>query len=336
LAGIPRLLEIGRLENPKVGETYEPGQAFLHKTFSFRGVILFPWTTTVYDTKISINDQQSQPGFGQEQKEPSLQQSDLSSKDSSPTTATSLQTYYQVLVDHRDANALKSVYQDEIAARKDDPFSALFSALKGFAYVAHEDVLPYTPTEMVAVEHEHFGRFLSSTPGKGTNFAEKPALLSWRTKFQEALRMSEVRRETCEKIRLTVMPFFLGYSVSTSSTKRRTYCWTYTVRLENLARDTIVVKDEEWTILDSEMKKPMVVEKPLTKSQSLRLTPQSPAFQCQSRIQLPTRSGFIWGRLTLEREDGTTFYCRIPTLNLQSPKSNAGLGAPVISDLPER
>lgn len=82
--------------------------------------------------------------------------------------------------------------QEEISARKDDPFSVLIQALKGFssfyfyflasiqiyiflgfAYVAHDEILPYTPTEMVAIEHEHFSRFLTNTPGKSKRFSLK-------------------------------------------------------------------------------------------------------------------------------------------------------------------
>lgn len=48
-----RLAEVGKLETPKLQGQYEAGQLILHRVFSYRGVILFPWLARVYDRDIS-------------------------------------------------------------------------------------------------------------------------------------------------------------------------------------------------------------------------------------------------------------------------------------------
>lgn len=40
---------MGKLAIPKIHEKYETGQFFLHRVFGYRGVILFPWRSKIYD-----------------------------------------------------------------------------------------------------------------------------------------------------------------------------------------------------------------------------------------------------------------------------------------------
>lgn len=47
------MAEVGKLETPKLQGQYEAGQLILHRVFSYRGVILFPWLARVYDRDIS-------------------------------------------------------------------------------------------------------------------------------------------------------------------------------------------------------------------------------------------------------------------------------------------
>jgi hypothetical protein len=59
LAGNRSLVEVGKLEIPKIQGKYDAGQLFLHRVFGYRGVILFPWVNIVsklnFDIIISLN-----------------------------------------------------------------------------------------------------------------------------------------------------------------------------------------------------------------------------------------------------------------------------------------
>lgn len=43
------MAEVGKLILPNEKEEYKAGQFFLHKIFSYRGVILFPWNAELYE-----------------------------------------------------------------------------------------------------------------------------------------------------------------------------------------------------------------------------------------------------------------------------------------------
>lgn len=51
------------------------------------------------------------------------------------------------------------------------------------------------------------------------------------------------------------------------------------------------------------------------------LTKSQPAFQYSSHVSLQAPSGHMWGTFKMEREDGTSFDCRIPPFTLDSKQN---------------
>jgi polymerase delta-interacting protein 2 len=76
-------------------------------------------------------------------------------------------------------------------------------------YISHEDVLPYLSTEKNPINHELFDKFLMLDPEKGV-FESRETLRAWQDRNHPWLELSDVHRETTERIRVTVIPFYMG------------------------------------------------------------------------------------------------------------------------------
>lgn len=81
----------------------------------------------------------------------------------------------------------------------------------GLDYVAHEDVLPYTTNEKTALQHELFDKFLAYNPNQDPCFVAQETLRAWQKKNHPWLELSDVHKETTENVRVTVIPFYMGY-----------------------------------------------------------------------------------------------------------------------------
>lgn len=96
------MAEVGKLEAPKTAGKYDTGQLILHKVFGYRGVILFPWLARVYDRDAS-NKKETPEATG--------------AGDASGDTLSNVgkevkgrtHTFYQVLIDTRDAPYIVSI-----------------------------------------------------------------------------------------------------------------------------------------------------------------------------------------------------------------------------------
>ena len=78
-------------------------------------------------------------------------------------------------------------------------------------YVAHEDILPYTTSETNPLQHELFDKFLSYQEDKDPPYAAQETLKAWQEKNHPWLELSDVHKETTENIRVTVIPFYMGF-----------------------------------------------------------------------------------------------------------------------------
>lgn len=96
-----RLAEVGKLEAPKTAGKYDTGQLILHKVFGYRGVILFPWLARVYD-RDAINKRESPDSTP-------LENSGDSLSNTSKEVKGRTHTFYQVLIDTRDAPYIVSI-----------------------------------------------------------------------------------------------------------------------------------------------------------------------------------------------------------------------------------
>ena len=139
------------------------------------------------------------------------------------------------------------------------------------------------------------------------------------------MELSDVQKETTENVRVTVIPFYMGFREATASSgpnsgsggMNNVYWWRYSIRLENLGNAPVQLRERNWRIfslsgtLESVRGRGVVGQEPV-------LSPEQPAFQYSSHVSLQAPSGHMWGTFKMERQDGHTFECRIPPFALES------------------
>ncbi|KAH8265549.1 hypothetical protein KR038_010241, partial [Drosophila bunnanda] len=351
-----RLAEVGRLVEAR-DDRYETGQLFLHRIFGYRGVILFPWTARVYDrdlhnpSKVNATAATPTPSQQQRTKEASLRSQpastppEASSADGSASTAYltnapivtttrnvdaatqadpkevkgKVQTFYQVLIDTRDCPHIRAQTEAVTFLGNQDSNRSLY-AIPGLDYVSHEDIMPYSSSEKNPLQHELFDKFLTHAPDADPPFVGQDTLKAWQEKNHPWLDMSDVHKETTENVRITVIPFYMGCRETPASS---VYWWRYCIRLENLGKASVQLRERHWRIfslsgtLETVRGRGVVGQEPI-------LSPRLPAFQYSSHVSLQAPSGHMWGTFRLEREDGYSFDCKIPPFSLESKPDDMG------------
>lgn len=290
------LAEVGFLENPKQQGKYGTGQLFLHSVFGYRGVILFPWIGKIYDRDLARTDEK-----------PSSSSTSVS-KDMKGRT----HTYYQVLIDSRDSPFVR-VGTESVTFLSNQQNNGTLYSIPGLDYVSHEDILPYKTSEAVPFINHLFDKFfVNDASGKG--LIAQDFLHQWQTQNFPWLELTDVHRETTKNIRITVMPFFIGTS---EIQQNKVYWWRYCIRLENLAFESVQLRERHWRIfslsgtLETVRGRGIIGQEPIfSKSQ--------PAFQYTSHVSLQAPSGHMWGTFKMESSNGSHFECRIPPFTLES------------------
>lgn len=317
-----KLAEVGVLEQPKQKD-YATGQIFLHKLFGYRGIILFPWSTWIFDKQ---DDNHSHSGeipitteeFDSEESE-ELDQAKVQSR----TLKTRL-SYYQVLIDNRDIPYIRS-QPESVTFLSGPKTNRTVYSIHGLDYVSHNDVLPYASTERVPIVHDLFDKFLVQSPveanNKGKkNSIEKPhftatdSLKSWEESNQPWLVLSHVYKRTTNGIKVTVIPFYIGVKEEQG---KKLYWWRYSIRIENTASNPVVLRERHWRIFSQAGTFETVRGKGVVGHEPY-LDTENSVFQYSSHVNLQAPSGHMWGTFKMEREDGSTFEVRIPSFYLES------------------
>jgi len=311
---ISSLSEVGKLEAIKIGGNYDTGQMFLHKVFGYRGVVLFPWLARVYDRDLP------QKGQGSSTKERLIDTDNPNLGAVGKEVKGRTHTYYQVLIDGRDSPYITHRAQTEsvtFLGNHSENTRNLY-AIPGLDYVAHEDILPYTTSEGNPLQHELFDKFLMYQEGRDPPYVAQDTLKAWQEKNHPWLELSDVHKETTENIRVTVIPFYMGYRQGQGENQQsNVYWWRYCIRLENLGESTVQLRERNWRIfslsgtLETVRGRGVVGQEPI-------LSRDQPAFQYSSHVSLQAPSGHMWGTFRMEREDGYAFDCRIPPFSLES------------------
>jgi len=310
------LSEVGQLEALKLQGNYDTGQMFLHKVFGYRGVILFPWLARVYDRDMPTKSPNSRDRL-LDTDSPSFTPSSSSlSGGVGKEVKGRTHTYYQVLIDGRDSPYITHRAQTEsvtFLGNHSENTRNLY-AIPGLDYVAHEDILPYRTSETSPLQHELFDKFLMFSEGQEPPFVAQDTLRAWQEKNHPWLELSDVHKETTEDIRVTVIPFYMGFR---ESQQNNVFWWRYCIRLENLGDTTVQLRERNWRIfslsgtLETVRGRGVVGQEPV-------LSREQPAFQYSSHVSLQAPSGHMWGTFRMEREDGHAFDCRIPPFSLES------------------
>lgn len=211
-----KLAEVGKIE-PIKDENYDTGQCFLHRVFGYRGVILFPWTAEVLN-----RDQQQQLKNGEKFSTTTKAKPIRGSSNSGPIkqkdSKGEYHTFYQVLIDARDWRHIAHRAQTEAVTflGSQPQNNRNLYAIPGLDYVAHEDIIPYSTRDKAPIQHDLFDKFLAPSPGlkEGEDdviFEPQKPLLNWKEKNHPWLALSSVHKDTTENIRVTVIPFYMGY-----------------------------------------------------------------------------------------------------------------------------
>jgi len=244
---ISSLSEVGKLEAIKVGGNYDTGQMFLHKVFGYRGVVLFPWLARVYD-----RDLPHKTGAGGAARERLLDTDNPNMGAVGKEVKGRTHTYYQVLIDGRDSPYITHRAQTEsvtFLGNHSENTRNLY-AIPGLDYVAHEDILPYTTSETNPLQHELFDKFLMYQEGRDPPYVAQETLRAWQEKNHPWLELSDVHKETTDNIRVTVIPFYMGYRQGENQ-QNNVYWWRYCIRLENLGEATVQLRERNWRIEDT-------------------------------------------------------------------------------------
>jgi ApaG protein len=125
---------------------------------------------------------------------------------------------------------------------------------------------------------------------------------------------SPMYSSTTRSIKVTVKPVYLD---DRSAPADNHYVWAYHVRIENLGKTTVQLRDRHWKITDSfgrmqEVRGAGVVgEQPVLKPGG--------SYEYASGTPLPTPSGIMVGTYGMETEGGERFEVAIPAFSLDSP-----------------
>lgn len=338
-----KLAEVGKLEPIKLEGNYDTGQMFLHRLFGYRGVILFPWSARVFDR--DNHGGGGKNGGGKTEKitrEKFLESAaathshygaDHHPGGSGGPTHRDIKGkthhYYQVLIDGRDCPYMTHRAHTEsvtFLGNNSENTRNLY-AIPGLDYVGHEDILPYSTNEREPIQHELFDKFLTHEEGSKdghSRFIAQDTLKAWQAKNHPWLELSDVHKETTDNIRVTVIPFYMGYRENQNN---NVYWWRYCIRLENLGKQQVQLRERNWRIfslsgtLETVRGRGVVGQEPV-------LNPSQPAFQYSSHVSLQAPSGHMWGTFRMEREDGFAFDCRIPPFSLESKSEDPTVNHP--------
>jgi len=350
-----RLAEVGKLEPVKIDGNYSGGQMFLHRLFGYRGVILFPWSARVYDRDKFTNKRDSTPPPQSNSTNPQgYQPPSQATPGNSASGVTStgkevkgkMSTYYQVLIDSRDCPYITHRAQTEsvtFLGNHSENARNLY-AVPGLDYVAHEDIMPYSTQDKAPIQHELFDKFLQlqedplPAPAEAPEdinsneskplFVPQETLRAWQEKNHPWLELSDVHKQTTENIRVTVIPFYMGYRENQGT---NVYWWRYCIRLENLGEQTVQLRERNWKIfslsgtLETVRGRGVVGQEPV-------LSRMQPAFQYSSHVSLQAPSGHMWGTFRMERQDGLNFDCVIPPFSLESKYDDPTTGEPILGN----
>ena len=78
-------------------------------------------------------------------------------------------------------------------------------------------------------QHELFDKFLMFSEGREPPFQAQDTLRAWQEKNHPWLKLSDVHKETTEDIRVTVIPFYMGFRQGENQ-QNNVFWWRYCIR----------------------------------------------------------------------------------------------------------
>jgi len=296
------LHKVGKLQVPETLGEYQAGQFFLHKTFAYRGLILFPWNARLFDRTLNVKTSLADRSSNEINGETELKYEPV--------------TYYNALIDLRDRPYIK--VQNDVVC----PASAFRVRgrdvnyhLPGLDYVSHQEIIPFASSDWF--QHELLSKLFTDTHTDSVPPASLIASESLRQvekENHEWMDSTEIHSETTEGIRVTIIPFFAGPQ---GCQQNETFWWRYCVRLENLTNDPVHLRERHLRMSSFSGKFHTQSGRGVVGAE-LMLSPGCMKFQYCSHVSLDSKSGTMWGNYVMERENGSKFEVRIPPCQLKS------------------
>ena len=237
-----KLVEVGK--EIKVSGNYDTGQMIFHRVFEYRGCVLFPWKTQIFDrTPPTKNNKAESDNVNTTSSETKRGKS---RKKVNPKGQPVI--YYAVLADGKDVDGIKNRDQSDyvkfLGSPEENP-QTLYG-IRGLDYVAHDDIFPYVTADEVPIRNDLFDKFLVQD-GRYTDrivYEALPLLNRWKDReIMPKLKCSSVFTETSENnLKVTVIPFYLGVDRS------HNYWWRYCIRIENFSEKTVQLRERNWKI----------------------------------------------------------------------------------------
>eukprot|EP01136_Pigoraptor_vietnamica_P003019 Opistho-1_new@31740 len=296
----PVLREIGRLgleQSPL--NPYQPGQFFLHKAHGYRGVVLDMWKPKVYDHDAKGRSRMSRL----------LEEEEAGMDDGSESTIgrrryITRRPYYQVAIHEGD------VQTPEFANHS-------------YRYVRHSDVIPYEDPRPELFENRQFRSLFSVSRNEaGAPVCEPTVGLSQlRHRNAGQLKFSQVHTRTSENVRVTVVPFWLGYFHEGNN-----YWWIYQITLEHLGGPPVRLLRRNWTITSSGARgtrSSRMVGGEGVVGLTPTLSAERSVFEYMSNVDLPSPCGHMEGEYAFIRE-GSEFRVAIPCFSLRGTYEHRG------------
>ena len=236
-----KLVEVGK--EIKVSGNYDTGQMIFHRVFEYRGCVLFPWKTQIFDRTPPTKNNKAESDSATTSSEAKRGKS---RKKVNPKGQPVI--YYAVLADGKDVDGIKNRDQSDyvkfLGSPEENP-QTLYG-IRGLDYVAHDDIFPYVTADEVPIRNDLFDKFLVQD-GRYTDrivYEALPLLNRWKEReIMPKLKCSSVFTETSENnLKVTVIPFYLGVDRS------HNYWWRYCIRIENFSEKTVQLRERNWKI----------------------------------------------------------------------------------------
>ncbi|OWF42688.1 polymerase delta-interacting protein 2-like isoform X2 [Mizuhopecten yessoensis] len=305
------LQEFGKCEETRSADIpYDPGQLFLHKSFLYRGIVLFSWNSSVI-THTS-----------DKQKDKTSKNANVKSHiPDSKRMKRNFQQYYMALTDPRDSPYKRNQMEAMHYLKERDDISTAVCTASNTDIVNHHDIIPYSSTEEIPIANELFKAYFDYDKNKVPACRVKPELNNAiQMHFPWADMDNVVYKETTKNIQVTCIPFFLGASKSEKTSKK--YTWMYCIRIENLGLDTLQIRQREWLLFCNSTAKINTERGPTVEGQEPVLSPERKCYQYVSIVHLNSPRGSLWGSYTMVRPDGTEVIIRIPRMELRCDDDN--------------
>uniref|UniRef100_A0A0N5AY03 ApaG domain-containing protein n=1 Tax=Syphacia muris TaxID=451379 RepID=A0A0N5AY03_9BILA len=294
--------EIGKFTLPrnKVDGPYPAGQLFIHKVFAYRGIIFCSFNCRIHE------------------------KSKVLQKNDSPASESVDTCFYQVLIHRGDWRHMRM--PTDLNAYLGQPNSRgerSLTVVHGMDCVQHEEVLPYTSCNVKPIDHELFDRIFELRAGtldeSNLEFGIRKELTqSYLINQKSWLVPQEAYKETTNGIEVLVITFYLGANNINGQLR---HCWRYSIRLENLEKTMVTIRERLLKVFS--LNNLQLLNAAGVVGMSPNLTPEEPAIQFSSTINLPQPKGaHMWGKFKLEREDGTVFDVSIPPVVLENTPEN--------------